>query len=208
MNHESNISNTSRSTVNQPKKKSAVAQMRDLSQSLEREQSMNQPTAKTIPKIPSGFRGRKRLIDNVFEEIFDPRELAQPLVGKSTVTTSTVPTPRAPIITTQLFKKPRLESQDLQKSSRIDKIPQCSDISLHKESSSQQVHSHTQDCNRLVLEEACDKKEPIVSSLYDPLPESKLTSSTSFFTAGPVWWVHAWVYVAKIPLHSFTVLCV
>ncbi len=191
--HKTNCEqNTSsrQSSVSQPQKKSAISKMRELSLALVEDQSMNQPTKKTLPSMLSGFSGRKRLIDSMFDEIFDPKELAQPL-SKPTATTNTVPTTttsQSSISTTQLAKKPRKESYSAQKCLGVEKSLQSMDSSLQEEKlSSQQVHNHTDDCNHIVFEDTSNKKEPVVSSLYDPLPENKPSSSTSFFTAGPVW---------------------
>ncbi len=255
-----------KSTLNQAKKQSAASQMRELSRRLGREQAVDRSATNTVQRLPvkSGLSGRKRLIDNMFDEIFDPKVIAQPLTKQCTpmatqittiqATPSIKSTPQISMPTPQLAKKPRIEdsfynvpdthdpprvaastqytdaprvaastrytdaprvaastrytdaprvaastqytdaprvaaSTQYTDAPRVAASTQYTDATLSKKLSSQmqQTHNHTEACSHTMLEQHYEGHNSFTSSLYDAESEGKSTSTTSFFTAGPVW---------------------
>lgn len=178
------------------KEQSAVGQMRELSERLERERSMQQQQ-KSLESIPikAVVCMRKRLIDNTFNELLEPTTNINITVpsSPSKSTPTMVPLNPMPAMFIQPAKKPRLEESTAFSASLIalklsDTLPTNVPLSNKLSSKIQSTHSHTEACNHLLSNELYDK-DSAISSFYnpEPVPTPNKPILTSFFTAGPVW---------------------
>ena len=185
-----------KSTLNRPKKQSAASQMREMSLRLGREQAGDQSASNTVQRLPvmSGLSGRKRLIDNMFDEIFDPKGVAQPPTKKPiprTTQANTIlsikSTPQISMHTPQRARKPQIEDSfcNVPDTPRVAASTRYTDTTLSKNPRFEDSFSSLPDTPRVVAStrytDTTLSKKPRFEDSFSSLPDSpRVVASTRY----------------------------